>query len=128
MDINISEEKIIEIVDWAAYHYGKRLEGLVFFDPSTVDHDYPRAEINLLLVLNGVSDQARDRYQSLSDGVLSVIFGDRQTIQCRIQTPEEIQSLLELQMPLLRIYLQDSFIAYDPGQLLTKIHADLTSA
>ena len=128
MNINISEEKIREIVDWAAYHYGKRLEGLAFFDPAEIDQDYPRAEINLLFVLSGVSDKARDRYQSLSDGVLSVIFGDRQTIQCRIQTPEEIQSLAELELPLLRIYLQDSFIAYDPDQVLTKIYADLTSS
>ena len=125
MQLNISDEKIQEILDWVAYNYSSGVEALAFFDPRGVTIDYPSEDVNILLVLNDVSESTRDRYQLLSGGVLDVILGMEVTTQCRIQTYEELQMLADMQLPLLDIYLKDSFIAYDPNNFLANLYAQI---
>ena len=125
MDVNVSEERITKIVNWANMYYGNRLAGVAFFDPSKVDERYPCANCNLLLVLKEIPVSSRERYETLNGDVIEIVFGEGKTFQCRIQTPDELQTLADLSMPLLKIYLQNSRIVHDPDGTLVSLSQGL---
>jgi hypothetical protein len=128
MGLSVSQEILTETVNWAKYHYGNRLVGLAFFNPAAASMTYPSSPNNLLLVLTDAPETARERYQEIADIVLGVIFGGAENVRCAIQTPDELQSLAELGLPLLKIYLQDCVIAEDPRQLLESLRSGLKKA
>jgi hypothetical protein len=128
MGLSVSQEILTETVNWAKYHYGNRFKGLAFFNPAAASVTYPSSDHNLLLVLANAPVTARERYQEIADIVLGVIFGGSENVRCAIQTPDEMQILAEMGLPLLNIYLQDCVIAADPNHLLERLRSGLKKA
>lgn len=109
-----------EVVEWFQHHYETNLMALAFFDPVPVRATFPHGDVNCLVVLAQAPSGARERYDMVVEVVLKTIAPALQFV-CRIQTIEEIQTLAELRLPLLEIYLKYSEIVYDREQLLNQI-------
>lgn len=122
--MNIPQTLTRTLNEWCQFYYGKQLAALALFDPALVNADYPRAEINVLLVFHAAPAQARARYDLASQSLIKSVVPD-QTIQCRIQTVEEINLLAEMGLPLLEIYLREADILYDPQGVLHTARAAL---
>jgi len=106
-----------EIINWCQYHYGGNLVALALFDPTHTDPPYPRSDINVLMVVNMAPDDARERYEMVTEMVMQNIARDK-SLSCRVQTIGELNMLAELGLPLLEIYLRDVEIIYDPKKIL----------
>lgn len=113
------------VVEWCRYHYGDNLAGIAFFDPACIDCAYPRGDLNILLMLHTSPDKDRQRYDIKAQVLMNTLLLD-QEVKCRIQTIEEIGQLVELQLPLLAIYLQTAEIVFDPWEILQKAQATLS--
>ncbi len=116
-----------EIVRWCHYHYQDNLVGLAFYDPAATNQEFPRGDINLLLLLRTAPADARERYDAKTEVVLRNLAPSHKFV-CRIQTVSEIEALAELKLPLLEIYLREVDIVYDPQGILqatrTTLNAD----
>ncbi|MCP4361770.1 MAG: hypothetical protein GY796_27475 [Chloroflexi bacterium] len=66
--MEISAESRTELIEWCQYHYQDNLAGLALFDPEPVRSDYPRGDINVLLLLHNTPAEERKRY----DGSLRI--------------------------------------------------------
>ena len=117
----LSREEIQrDILDWCQYHYKDNLAALALFDPKPINATFPSGDVNVLLILHSAPAEARDRYDLVAERLVGTIVPDSQ-VTCRIQTVDEIQSLADLQMPLVSIYLNRAEIFYDPAQVLTEV-------
>lgn len=125
MSLHVPDALTTDVVAWARYYYGHKLVGIIFYDPRAASQSYPCAEINLLIVLTDAPASARDRYDESLSLVIEVVMGGGFQVMCRIQTLEELNALMELQLPLLNIYMQDSQIVLDSGQALSGLKASL---
>jgi hypothetical protein len=106
-----------EIVRWCHYHYEDNLAGLAFYNPVAIDESFPHGDINLLILLNEAPAEARDRYDARTEVILRNLAPEHKLI-CRIQTVDEIQTLSQLQLPLVGIYLMEADIVHDPRHVL----------
>ena len=113
----ISNDFRTDIINWCQYNYGNNLVALAVFDPSSVDASYPRSDINVLMVVNMAPEDARERYELVTEMVMQNIAGDI-SLACRVQTTGEMTMLGELELPLLDIYLRDMEVLYDPNKFL----------
>lgn len=120
--MKFSDEEIQrEILKWCQYHYKDNVAGIALFDPKPVNEAFPSGDINVLLVLFSAPLEQRERYDLVAERLVNTLVPDR-ILTCRIQTVDEIQSLANLQMPLLSIYLNSANILYDPIQALAQAY------
>jgi hypothetical protein len=114
-----TEEIQQEILNWCQYHYQDNVAGIALFDPKPVNEAFPSGDINVLLILYTAPLEQRQRYDLVAERLVNSLVPDR-VLTCRIQTVDEIQSLANLQMPLLAIYLNSTEILYDPKHVLAQ--------
>jgi len=124
MSIDTSEEVRVALIDWCQYYYGGNLVSLALFDPTPVVTDYPHGEVNILVGLQTAPDQERKRYEQVGEILLKNLIADK-AVTCRIQTIEELDTLAQLKLPLLAVYLQYADIIYDPKGTLQSVQAKL---
>ncbi len=125
MDIkSISDEFRRDILNWCQYNYGGNLVALALFDPTSVETSYPYSDINVLMVVNMAPENARDRYEVVTEELMQTIVSNK-SLTCRVQTVGELNMLVELRLPLLDIYLHDAAILYDPKNILETERANL---
>jgi len=124
MSINVPYNIRKRILDIYKAYYQTDLAGLVIFDPTPVDENFPHGEINILLVLHSASLQEQDRYDKVGETLIKHLVPD-ENMMCRIQTIDELKTLAELKMPLLEIYLKHALIIYDAEGALHALQADL---
>ena len=125
-NLNIVSEIREVILQWCHYHYKDNLAGLAFFEPRAANGDYPRGDINLLMLLYTSPDEDRKRYDKVTQVLVNNLVLDKDIV-CRVQTVTELDLLAEMKLPLLAIYLQHTEIFYDPQGVLCKAHATLTN-
>jgi hypothetical protein len=117
MNLNIVPEIREVVLQWCLYHYKGNLAGLAFFEPRAASADYPRGDINLLLLLYHSPDEDRKRYDKVTQVLVNNLVLDKDVV-CRVQTVDELNLLVEMKLPLLAIYLQHAEIIYDPQGIL----------
>ncbi len=121
---SISDDFRKEIIDWCKYNYGGNLIGLALFDPTGMDANYPSSDINVLMVVGVAPENARDRYEIVTEELMQTIARNR-SLSCRVQTIDELKMLADLGLPLFDIYLRDAEIIFDPKKILENERAKL---
>lgn len=112
MKLPVSAETCQDLLEWCRHHYQRNLAGLVIFDPAPVNAQYPRSDLNILLVLDSAPALERERQETVAKMVLAVVAASHDLI-CRVQTVEEINALAQMKLPVLEIYLREAEILYD---------------
>jgi len=120
----VSEEFRTEITNWCKYNFGGNLVALALFDPTSVDTSYPHSDINVLMVVNMAPEDARERYEMVTEMLMQNLARDK-SLTCRVQTVGELNMLAELELPLFEIYLREVEIIYDPKKVLEDERANL---
>lgn len=124
MAINVPYNIRKRIIDIYKAYYQADLAGLVIFDPTPMDANFPHGEINILLVLHSASLQEQDRYDKVGETLIKHLVPD-ENMTCRIQTIDELKILAALKMPLVEIYLKHALIIYDTENTLHALQAAL---
>ena len=124
MKLPASGETRRDLLEWCQHHYQSNLAGLVIFDPSPVNAQYPRGELNVLLVLDSAPPMERERQEMVAKMVLKVVVAS-QNVVCRVQTVDEISTLAQMKLPVLEIYLRKAEILYDRDGSLSAARSSL---
>lgn len=124
MKLPVSAETRQDLLKWCQHHYQSNLAGLVIFDPAPVNAQYPRGDLNILLVLDSAPPLERERQETVAKMVLAVVAASSNLV-CRVQTVEEINTLAQMKLPVLEIYLREAEILYDRDGSLRAIRPTL---